>query len=67
MNIKEYFREQGRKEGRQEGMQQGVQQGMQKGMQAVICNMLREKTDISFISKVTGLPEAEIIKLKNSG
>ena len=54
MSIKEYFREQGREEGRQEGMQ------------AVIGNMLKRKMDISLISSVTGLPETEIIKLKNS-
>ena len=61
MNTKEYFRERFREEGRQEGMRQG----MQKRDKEVICNMLREKADISFISKVTGLPEAEIIKLQS--
>ena len=54
---------------REEGLKQGIKRGMQQGMQrmqAVICNMLREKADMHFISKVTGLSEAEIIKLQNS-
>ena len=57
MNIREYIKEEGRQEGRQEGMQRGMQQ--------VILNMLREKADIDFICKVTGLAEKEIKKLQN--
>ena len=57
------------KEGRAEGMQQGMQQGRAEGMQqekqTVALNMLREKADMGFICKVTGLPEEEIKKLKN--
>ena len=50
---------------RQEERQEGIQTGRQEGRQAVILNMLKEKADLSFISKVTGLSEAEIKKLKN--
>ena len=69
--------QEGRQEGRQEGMQKGIQKGMQKGMQkgiqkgivegmqAVALKMLKEKADMSFICKVTGLSEEEINKLKN--
>ena len=64
MNTKEYIREQGRQEGMRQGMRQGMQQGMQR-MRQVVLNMLQKKTDIAFISEVTGLPETEIIKLKN--
>ena len=53
MDIREHIKE----EGRQEGMQQKQQQ--------VVLNMLREKADMGFICKVTGLPEEEIKKLKN--
>ena len=60
MDIKELIKEKGRWEGRQEGMQEG----MQAGLQAVIANMLKEKADIAFISKVTGLSEDEIKKMK---
>ena len=74
MTAREYIKEEGRREGvqqgRQEGVQQGRREGMQQGrqenMQAVVCNMLREKADMDFISKVTGFSEEEIIKLKNS-
>ena len=52
MTAREYIKEEGRREGRQEGMQ------------AVVCNMLKQKLDISLISSVTGFSEAEIIKLK---
>ena len=49
MNIRELIKEKGRWEGREE----------------VIVNMLKEKADISFISKVTGLPAEEIKKFKS--
>ena len=49
MNIRELIKAKGRWEGREE----------------VIINMLKEKADISFISKVTGLPAEEIKKLKS--
>ena len=60
---------------RMEGMQQGIQQGRQEGMQQgwqernyeVVSNMLREKADTAFISKVTGMPVKEIKKLKKNG
>ncbi len=54
---------------RQKGVKKGVQKGRQEGRQEerrnVILNMLKEKFDISDISKVTGLPKAKILKLKN--
>ena len=53
MNMLDHIKEEGRWKGRQERDQE------------VILNMLKEKADISFISKVTGLPEKEIKKLKN--
>ena len=70
MTTKEYIRAQALQEGVQLGIQEGRQEGVQLGVQKrdkeVIGNMLREKADISFISKVTGLPEAEIVKLKSA-
>ena len=47
------------------GEKRGIQKGRQEGRQAVILNMLKEKLDLSVISKVTGLSEKEIKKLKN--
>ena len=78
MNIREHIKEKGRWEGQQEGRLQGQQEGRLQGQQEgrlqgqqernkeLILNMLKEKADIAFISKVTGLSEKEIKKLKNS-
>ena len=46
--------------------EKGRWEGERKGRREVVLNMLKEKADISFISKVTGLSEKEIQKLKNS-
>ena len=53
------------KKNRREGLRKGLQKGLQKGRQEVIFNMLQKNLEISLISEVTGLPEAEIIKFKN--
>ncbi len=45
-------------------MQKGLQAGMQKEKQQVALNMLKEKEDLTFISKVTGWSIEEIKKLK---
>jgi len=58
-------RQEGRQKGRQEGRQEGLQEGRQEERQQVVLNMLKEKADIAFISKVTGLSEKTIRKLKN--
>ena len=60
-NTREYIKE----EGRQEGMRKGIQQGMQKERRQVVLNMLKEKAEITFICKVTGLSEEEVKQLKN--
>ena len=59
MDIREHIKEKGRWEGMQEGMQQGMQQ--------VALNMLKSDFKTSVISKITGLSEEEIQKLKNNG
>ena len=48
----------------QYSLDEAREEGLKKGMQAVALNMLKEKADLGFISKVTGLSEAEIKKLK---
>ena len=69
MGVVESIKEEGRQEGRQEGEIRGIQKGRQEGRQEerqqFILNLLKEKVDISVISKVTGLPEKEIKKFKN--
>ena len=55
----------GMEKGRQEGMEKGRLEGRQEERREVILNMLKKKTDITFISEVTGLSVEEIKKLKN--
>ena len=59
----------GIQKGMKQGIEQGIEQGMQKGRQEerqqVVLNMLKEKTEIAFICKVTGLSEEEIKKIQN--
>ena len=49
----------------QEIRMEGMQQGWQERNYEVVSNMLREKADTAFISKVTGMSVKEIKKLKN--
>ncbi len=60
-DVREIIKEKGRWEGRKEGIKEGIKEGQNQ----VILNMLKEKADIAFISKVTGLSEKAIRKLKN--
>ena len=60
-DVREIIKEKGRWEGEREGLKKGRQEGRQE----VVLNLLKKKTDISFISEVTGLSEKEIKKLKN--
>ena len=43
---------------------QAFEQGMEKERQQVVLNMLKEKADLAFISKVTGFSIKKITKLK---
>ena len=71
---KAYAFDEGKEEGLEEGRAEGIQQGMEKGrlqskeegMQKVALNMMQSKFQLSVISKITGLSEEEIKKLKNS-
>ena len=61
MNVREVVRE----KGRWEGERKGLRKGRQEGRQEVVLNMLKEKMNISVISKVTGFSTEEIKRLKN--
>ena len=65
MGIREYIKEEGIQEGLQKGLQKGRQEGLQKKQQELVLKMLQEKLDLPLVSKVTGLSEEEIRKLKN--
>ena len=60
MDIKEYIAERAR----QEGWQKGKLEGQKEGQRKVVLNMLKSKIDTKLITKVTGLSEKEINKLK---
>ena len=44
--------------------EEGIQKGMQNKQQEIVLNMLKEGFKISTVSRVTGLSEVEISKLK---
>ncbi len=56
--------EQGRKKGMEQGRRKGMEQGMEAGVKQVILQMLKEKADINFISRVTGITKEKVLKLK---
>ena len=58
-------RMEGIEKGMEKGMEKGRMEGIEKGRKEVIVNMLKEKLDITLVSKVTGLPTKEIKKLQN--
>ena len=58
--------EQGREEGVKEGVKEGIKEGIKEGKADVARNMLREGLKIDLIVKITGLPEAEVLKLKEA-
>ena len=64
--IKKEAKLEGRREGRTEGKREGKREGRKERDREIVLNMLQNQVDISFISKVTGLSEREINKLKNS-
>ena len=65
-NIEE-AREEGFSQGMAQGMAQGIDQGIEQGAldksYEIVRNMLKEKMDIKFISKITGLNVDEIKKI----
>ena len=47
------------------GLEKGRAEGIEKGVEQTALNMLRKNCDTKFISNVTGLIEAKILKLKS--
>ena len=47
------------------GVEEGMKQAMVKWEQDLVLNMLKEKVDVSLISKITGLSEEKINELEN--
>ena len=65
MDIMQYMKEQEHKKGLRRGLKKGRQEGLEQGKKEIVLNMLEARADMTFISKVTGLPVREIKKLKN--
>ena len=70
MDIREDIRQEAKMEGIQEGIKRGKKEGRQEGRRnretEVVLNMLKNKIDISVISKVTGLSREAIESLKDN-
>ena len=63
-SVRKDAREEGLKEGYQQGIERGLEKGIEKGIEQTVINMLNEGMDISLISKVTGMTEEDINRLK---
>ncbi|MDG7056958.1 MAG: transposase, partial [Wolbachia endosymbiont of Penenirmus auritus] len=50
--------------GRQEGRQEGIKIGAEKGKIEVAKNLLKAGVSVDLITESTGLPKAEIVRLK---
>ena len=53
----------GVKQGIQQGIEQGIEKGIQKSKTEMAKAMLKDKLDISFIAKYTGLTQQELQQL----
>ena len=59
------FFQNGLREGRQEGKQEGLREGEQKGRIETTKAMLAKGMEITLISEITNLPEAQLLLLKD--
>lgn len=54
--------EEGLQEGRKKGLQEGRKEGRKESLIDVAKKMLKEKVDIDFITKITGLKKEQFVK-----
>ena len=59
-------REEGLKEGWKNGWKEGWRDGLEDVRTEIALKMIEEHAELSFISKVTGLPKTEIKELKKN-
>ena len=64
MMIENSIRDEGIRKGLEQGIEQGLEQGTEQSKNEIAKNMLKENMDISLISKLTGLSNEQINKLK---
>ena len=48
-----------------QGIERGIEQGMERGIEKIAINMLNDNEPLDKISKLTGLSQEDIVKLKN--
>ena len=67
---KKLFFERGIEQGIEQGIEKGIEQGIERGklikQKEIITNMLKEKTSMNFISRVTNKPVQEIKEIATS-
>ena len=51
--------------GEKRGLEKGREEGREEQNKEFVLKLLKEGTELAFISKVTGLSEKEILKIKN--
>ena len=54
---------QGLEKGIEKGIEKGMEKGMEKGKEQIVISLLKENSGAEFISKITGLSKAKIMKL----
>ena len=57
--------ERGIEQGIKQGIERGIEQGMERGIEKIAINMLKDNEPLDKISKLTGLSQEDIVKLKN--
>ena len=62
---KERLKQQAMLRGLRQGREEGREEGREDRIREVIQNMLKKKTDIAFISEVTGVSQKEIKRFQN--
>ena len=66
MDVKKTIADAYIQEGEAKGKAEGLTEGEAKGIVKTAINLLKEKADVNFVSKVTGLSIDEIVKIKNT-
>ena len=73
-DVREVIKAKGVWEGMEKGLEEGLKEGWKKGWidgleearTEIALKMLEEQAELSFISKITGLPKTEIKELRKN-
>jgi hypothetical protein len=64
LKLDKEFEQQGIEKGKEEGIKKGKEEGIKEGIIKTARNLLKEGAEVAFVVKITGLSEAEVLKLK---